>query len=667
MRKKLIIIITSFALICTILFSGIYANGAENLQSILNISNTRQIINDSEYTSLDNPYREISSSSNNPYIWNQWALKNYKYNGIDINIEKAWDITKGNEDVVVAVIDLGIDYNHEDLKNNIWTNKDEIPGNGIDDDNNGYIDDIHGWNYISDSNDVMDGHGHGTHVSGIIAAEDNDKGIIGAAPKVKIMPLKVGSNDGTIYLNSVEKAIEYGLSKGIKIFNCSFEGSEVSEREYEIIKNSNALFLCAAGNNSLDNDNNSVLPANYNDLPNVISVMSIDEEGNKSSNSNYGKTKVDIAAPGTFIYSTVPDKYKYISGTSMATGYVSAVAALALSVDPTLTASELKTLILANAKPLSSLTDLNTTGGMLDAGSVVEAAAQQKSEKLQNNEDLDSENIDIHYSGYINGKKTSSKSNGEIIGTIGKSIPLEAVKISLDSDIKDVAVEYKVYNKGAGWSSWIKNNKIAGIKNKNKQAEAIKIRLIGKNANKYSVRYQGHIQNYGWIPWVKDGEECGDIDNGLRLEALKIKVVPKIPPNVIYESHIQNLGWIDPVKNGLISGTTGQSLRLEAIKIKLEKKYDDDDIDIEYRVHSENIGWGPWVKNDEIAGTTGQSLRGEAIEIRLTGKDADNYTVKYQGHMQDIGWGSWVSDGELCGTVGESRRLEAVKITISLK
>ena len=142
---------------------------------------------------------------------------------------------------------MGIDYNHEDLKNNIWTNKDEIPDNGIDDDNNGYIDDIHGWNYISDSNDVMDGHGHGTHVSGIIAAEDNDKGIIGAAPKVKIMPLKVGSNDGTIYLNSVEKAIEYGLSKGIKIFNCSFEGSEVSEREYEIIKNSNALFLCAAG------------------------------------------------------------------------------------------------------------------------------------------------------------------------------------------------------------------------------------------------------------------------------------------------------------------------------------------------------------------------------------------------------------------------------------
>lgn len=665
MRKKLIIIIASFALICTMLVSGIYVNGAENLQGILS---TRQIIDDSEYTSLDNPYRRISSSSNNPYIWNQWALKNYKYNGIDINIEKAWDITKGSEDVVVAVIDLGVDYNHEDLKDNIWTNKDEIPDNGIDDDNNGYIDDIHGWNYISDSNDVMDGHGHGTHVSGIIAAEDNDKGIIGAAPNVKIMPLKVGSNDGTIYLNSVEKAIEYGLSKGVKIFNCSFEGSEVSEREYEIIKNADALFLCAAGNKSLDNDMNSVLPANYNDLPNVISVMSIDEEGNKSDNSNYGKTKVDIAAPGTFIYSTVPDKYKYISGTSMATGYVSAVAALALSVDPTLTATELKALILDNARPLSSLTDLNTTGGMLDAGNVVEAVSKEKSEKLQNNELFNYEDIDVHYSGYINGKKTSSKTNGEIIGTVGKSTPLEAVKISLDPNIKDVSIEYRVYNKGIGWSSWITNNKIAGIKNKDKQAEAIEIRLTGKNANKYSVIYQGHIQNYGWIPWVKDGEQCGDINNDLRLEALKIKVIPKIPPDVIYESHIQNLGWIDPTKNGLISGTTGESLRLEAIKIKLENKSEyDNDLGIEYRVHSQNIGWGPWVRNDEIAGTTGQSLRGEAIEIRLIGKDADSYTIKYQGHIQDIGWGDWVSDGELCGTVGESRRLEAIKINISLK
>lgn len=667
MRKKSIIILASFTLICTILVSSIYVNGAENLQSILNISNTRQIIDDSEYTSLDNPYGRISSSSNNPYIWNQWALKNYKYNGIDINIENAWNITKGSEDVVVAVIDLGVDYNHEDLKDNIWTNKDEIPDNGIDDDNNGYVDDVHGWNFIADSNDVMDGHGHGTHVSGIIAAKDNDKGIVGAAPNVKIMPLKVGSNDGTIYLNSVEKAIEYGLSKGVKIFNCSFEGSEVSEREYEIIKNSDALFLCAAGNKSLDNDENTVLPANYNDLPNVISVMSIDEEGNKSDNSNYGKTKVDIAAPGTFIYSTVPNTYKYISGTSMATGYVSAVAALALSVDPTLSAAELKTFILDNAKPLSSLTDLNTTGGMLDAGNVVQAVANAKSEKVQDNELPDYEDINIHYSGYIKGKQTSSKSNGEIIGTVGESTPLSAIRVSLDSDVKDVSIEYKIYNKNIGWSNWIKNNKIAGTKNINKQAEAVKIRLTGKNANKYSVRYQGHIQDTGWLPWVKDGEQCGDIDFNLSLEALKIKVTPKIPPTVVYESHLQNICWIDPVKNGLVSGTTGQSLRLEAIKIRLEKKYDDDDIDIEYRVHSQNIGWGPWVKNYEVAGTTGQSLRGEAIEIRLVGKDADNYTVKYQGHMQDIGWGPWVQDGELCGTVGESRRLEAVKINISLK
>lgn len=529
--KKNFSIMASFTLICIILASSLYVNGAENIQNILSVNGIRQIIDDNEDTSLDNPYRRISSSGNNPYIWNQWALKNYKFNGIDINIEKAWDITKGNEDVVVAVIDLGVDYNHEDLKDNIWTNKEEIPDNGIDDDNNGYVDDIHGWNYISDSNDVMDGHGHGTHVSGIIAAKDNDKGIIGAAPNVKIMPLKVGSDDGTIYLNSVEKAIEYGLSKGVKIFNCSFEGSEVSDREYEIIKNSDALFLCAAGNKSLDNDKNTVLPANYNDLPNVISVMSIDEEGNKSDNSNYGKTKVDIAAPGTFIYSTVPNKYKYISGTSMATGFVSATAALALSVDSTLTAPELKNLILSNAKPLSSLTDLNTTGGMLDAGKVVEAANKQKYEKSK------SEDINIHYSGYINGKKTPSKSNGDIIGKIGKSAPLEAIKISLDSNIEDLAVQYRVYSKDIGWSSWRKNNKIAGIKNKKKNIEAIEIRLIGENADKYSIQYQGYVQNSGWLPWVKDGEKCGTIDNNL--EALKIKLVPIPQPDPIQENPVQ--------------------------------------------------------------------------------------------------------------------------------
>ncbi|MCB2293586.1 S8 family serine peptidase [Clostridium algoriphilum] len=301
-----------------------------------------------------------------------WGLNNTTTKGIDINVENAWKTTTGNPKIVVCIIDTGIDYNHKDLKSNVWTNTKEIVGNGIDDDKDGYIDDYNGWDFADGTNNSIDNHSHGTHVSGIIAASSNGIGTVGVAPTVKIMPLKAANDQGDLYTSDVISALQYGTSHGVKLFNCSFGGEDFSRAEYDAIKNSNALFVCAAGNGDANgygiNNDNAIknYPASF-DLPNIISVASVKSDGTLSTFSNYGTSSVDIAAPGSNIYSTVPGGYGYRSGTSMATPHVTGAAALVMSTNMNLTPINVKNSIMKSNNKLPELGEKIATGAIVDA------------------------------------------------------------------------------------------------------------------------------------------------------------------------------------------------------------------------------------------------------------------------------------------------------------
>ncbi|MBO9667209.1 MAG: S8 family serine peptidase [Bdellovibrio sp.] len=317
----------------------------------------------------------INKTPNDPMFTRLWGMNNTKTPGVDINAQKAWDITTGSKDVVVAVIDTGIDYNHPDLKENLWTNEAELKGQaGVDDDGNGIVDDIYGASFVNaakPTGNPLDDHGHGSHCSGTIGAKGDDgKGIVGVAWNVRIMGVKFLSADGSGSLEGALKGIDYATKMGAKILSNSWGGGGYSETLKQAIERSNeagVLFVAAAGNESNDNDANPTYPATY-DVPNVLSIAAIDNRGQIASFSNYGRSKVHVAAPGVDIYSSVKGGgYDTWSGTSMATPHVSGMAALLASNEPNLTGIEMKERIIATAKPIQGLRGKVRSGGMVDA------------------------------------------------------------------------------------------------------------------------------------------------------------------------------------------------------------------------------------------------------------------------------------------------------------
>ncbi|MCB0368196.1 MAG: S8 family serine peptidase [Bdellovibrionales bacterium] len=322
----------------------------------------------------------FGQKSNDPLMSRLWGLNNSGQPdsngqagilGIDINAEKAWTIQTGSKDVIVAVIDTGVNYNNPDLKDNIWTNEAELNGkDGVDDDNNGYVDDIHGWNFADDKSDPMDNHGHGTHCSGTIGAKGNDgKGIVGVNWNTRIMALKFLDASGSGSLDNALKAIDYATQNGAKVLSNSWGGGGFSETLKAAIERSNkagAVFVAAAGNESNNNDNRPTYPASY-DVPNIISVAAIDNKGKLANFSNYGKSLVHVAAPGVNIYSTTLKGYDSWSGTSMATPHVSGVVALMEAQYPEMSNTEIKDWILKTARPLKSLKNKVKTSGLIDA------------------------------------------------------------------------------------------------------------------------------------------------------------------------------------------------------------------------------------------------------------------------------------------------------------
>ena len=300
--------------------------------------------------------------------------------GIDINLLPAWELYDQSESkgqVTVAVIDTGIDITHPQLAEALWTNPGEIPGDGIDNDSNGYIDDIYGWNFYSGNNQVFTGSedDHGTHAAGTIGAKRGDSGITGITDNdyVKIMSLKaLGGAEGQGSADSIIQAIKYAEANGATICNLSLGTSFHSEELADAIQNSSMLFIVACGNGGIAGlgysiDDFPVYPASYS-FDNILSVANLSFTGQLDQSSNYGAQSVDLAAPGTYILSCIPGgQYGYMSGTSMAAPMVTGVAAVVSSYRPDLTPFQIKDVLIGSARPLESLQGKTASGGMLDA------------------------------------------------------------------------------------------------------------------------------------------------------------------------------------------------------------------------------------------------------------------------------------------------------------
>lgn len=300
-----------------------------------------------------------------------WGLTNPGNSSVDAL--NAWSIEEGSSKIVVAILDTGLDVEHGDLSSNLWHDPSNI--------------DVFGWNFVQNKANPFDDNGHGSHVAGIIGAiSDAKNGVSGVAHRVSIMPVKYYSdaNPGTVNLKNTVKAINYAVEHGARIINYSGGGPEFSEDEYHAIRKAEQkgiLFVSAAGNEhqNTDIEGNAYYPAAYR-LKNMISVAATDQHNNLLPSSNWGKKKVDVAAPGDNIYSTLPNgRYGYMSGTSQATAFVSGLAALLLSKDPTLTPIQLKEIIMSSVDRFPQLENKILSGGRINAYSALKKTVAKSS------------------------------------------------------------------------------------------------------------------------------------------------------------------------------------------------------------------------------------------------------------------------------------------------
>jgi subtilisin family serine protease len=310
--------------------------------------------------------------------------QSYGATGANIGVQSVWSSSSGipSNKPVVAVIDTGLDTNHYVFQDtqSIWTNPGEVAGNGVDDDGNGYVDDLHGWNFVDNSPTMYDDDGHGTHVAGVILSIDQD--IYGAQSalheaRIKIMPLKFLNGNGVGTTSNAIRAIYYAANNGASVLNNSWGGSSYSAALHEAVAytyTKAALFVAAAGNSASNNNSVPMYPANY-DVPNVISILATTDYDYKASFSNYGSNTVHLGSPGVYILSTVPnDAFGTMSGTSMASPFVAGTAAQMKAESPNMLGYQLKTILNSQYTAVAQLAGKLITSGRLNSQNSVNYA-----------------------------------------------------------------------------------------------------------------------------------------------------------------------------------------------------------------------------------------------------------------------------------------------------
>lgn len=289
-----------------------------------------------------------------------------------LNMSSAWKVSEGSQNVLVAIIDTGMDLTHPDLKNNLFVNTAELNGKpGIDDDGDGYVDDVYGWDFVNNRPNAVDDNGHGTHCAGIIGAEKNTIGSIGITPQIKILPLKFLSSNGSGDTKDAISAIDYAIKMGANVISMSWGGAGYSQLLDDAIQRARAkgIFVVAAAGN--DSSNNDVTPSYPAGIKGVIAVGSSDENDQLSSFSNYGKSSVMLIAPGSNIFSTyLSGTYKLLSGTSMATPQVAGALALSLSLRKDLTPNTILSVLCNSSEKILSGT---SQCGRMDVGKFMDS------------------------------------------------------------------------------------------------------------------------------------------------------------------------------------------------------------------------------------------------------------------------------------------------------
>jgi subtilisin family serine protease len=316
---------------------------------------------------------QASVVPDDPKFADQWGLENrgqpFGVPGADIRAPLAWDVTTGSRDVLVAITDTGIDYTHPDLAANVFVHPGEVAGNGVDDDGNGFVDDIRGWDFVNADNDPRDGDGHGTHVSGIVGAIGNNGiGIAGVSWQVRILPLKFLDDTGVGNTANAIRAIDYATDMGARVINASWGGRGVSEALALAIQAAGAagvLFVAAAGNSGTNNDIIPTYPASYS-MRNIIAVAATNQYDEIPLWSSYGQASVDLGAPGENILSTVPGGYAAFSGTSMAAPHVTAALGLIFARYPAIAHLDARDLLLSSVDHPHELRYRLTTAGRLN-------------------------------------------------------------------------------------------------------------------------------------------------------------------------------------------------------------------------------------------------------------------------------------------------------------
>ncbi|MBE6049301.1 MAG: hypothetical protein E7214_01215 [Clostridium sp.] len=550
-----------------------------------------------------------------------------------IGAYSAWDHFRNSSasSITVAVLDTGVDTTHPDLKNNIKIAKDATN------------------NFQNITTDLSN---HGTHVCGIISAVcNNGIGVAGITyNKVSLMCIRVfkyNNSSLVAFSSDILNGYKYAVENGARIINMSlgFLGEKgyydkLLETAINDAARKGVVTVCSAGNE------NSSTPHYPSDFDACISVMATDINDKRANYSNYGDAK-DISAPGTNIYSTLPNgKYGSMSGTSMASPIVAAVAALMLAKNPNLTVDQVKSILYNTA------VDLGTKGKDIyyGYGRVNAQAALNSIDPFINGKV--SYQCHLHNIGW-----QGNRIDGNTAGIYNGNLNIECIKISLINAPKGANIKYQSHVQNIGWMSTVSNGQESGTTGRNYGIEAIKINL--ENYPGYSVQYRVCIKGKGWQDWVFDGQIAGTTGQSLQIEAIQIVITPKAS-KVNYQAHIQNIGWQYWVSDAQTAGTTGQSKRMEAIKINLKDAPKNSKVN--YQTHIQNLGWRPWVSNGQVSGTIEKSLSIEAIRITLT--NYNGYQIYYRTHVQNIGWQDWVSNGQISGTVGKSLRMEAIEIKI---